>query len=280
VRKPEPGGSEKAHGAPLGAGGRADEEKPRLAREQQFCVPTRSSSGCASPWSWARRRAGLGRAVVRLRGEYLSSPPIGAAQSLADCRKAGSRRCRVRAGPRRHQGGLGKVCRSWRRWSRAHRGSADLALEPDDHQGSGSIHKRLLRPQTSTSACASTPCRHDERDGDQRGLIPYGGTFLVFSDYMRRLSACLAYADARGIRFQPRQPGVGEDGPTTSRSSSCGAPTNPGLTVIRPPTRTRRSRPGAWRFFRRTGRTRSQQQSLPCWTAGPGAGSLLQRAPT
>ncbi len=68
------------------------------------------------------------------------------------------------------------------------------------------------------------------------GLIPYGGTFLVFSDYMRgaiRLSALAAYPSI--WVFTHDSVGVGEDGPThepVEHLASLRA--MPGLTVIRP----------------------------------------------
>jgi transketolase len=69
-----------------------------------------------------------------------------------------------------------------------------------------------------------------------RGLIPYGATFLVFSDYMRPAIRLAALAELKVIYvFTHDSIGVGEDGPThqpiehlaTLRSM-------PNLTVIRP----------------------------------------------
>jgi transketolase len=68
------------------------------------------------------------------------------------------------------------------------------------------------------------------------GLIPYGGTFLVFSDYMRpaiRLSALMQTSVV--FVFTHDSLGVGEDGPTHQPVEHLAAlRAIPGLTVIRP----------------------------------------------
>ncbi len=69
-----------------------------------------------------------------------------------------------------------------------------------------------------------------------RALIPYGGTFLVFSDYLRpalRLS-CLIQTHAIYV-FTHDSIGVGEDGPTHQPVEQLASQRAiPGLTVIRP----------------------------------------------
>jgi transketolase len=53
------------------------------------------------------------------------------------------------------------------------------------------------------------------------GLIPYGGTFLCFSDYCRPSIRLAALMEVRTIFVMTHDSiGLGEDGPTTSRSSS------------------------------------------------------------
>ncbi len=68
------------------------------------------------------------------------------------------------------------------------------------------------------------------------GVIPYGATFLVFSDYMRpaiRL-ACLMNLDVRYV-FTHDSIGLGEDGPTHQPIEHLAAlRAIPGMTVIRP----------------------------------------------
>lgn len=68
------------------------------------------------------------------------------------------------------------------------------------------------------------------------GIIPYGGTFLVFSDYMRPSIRLAAMMELRVIYvFTHDSLGVGEDGPTHQPVEQIAAlRAIPGLTVIRP----------------------------------------------
>lgn len=68
------------------------------------------------------------------------------------------------------------------------------------------------------------------------GLIPYGGTFLVFSDYMRPAIRLAALMEQRVIYvFTHDSIGLGEDGPTHQPIEHLAAlRTIPNLTVIRP----------------------------------------------
>ncbi len=68
------------------------------------------------------------------------------------------------------------------------------------------------------------------------GVIPYGGTFLVFSDYMRPAVRLAALSGAHVIYvFTHDSIGVGEDGPTHQPVEHLAAlRAIPGLTVIRP----------------------------------------------
>jgi transketolase len=68
------------------------------------------------------------------------------------------------------------------------------------------------------------------------GIIPYGGTFMVFSDYMRPSIRLAAMMGAHVIYvFSHDSIGVGEDGPTHQPVEHLAAlRAIPGLTVIRP----------------------------------------------
>ncbi len=68
------------------------------------------------------------------------------------------------------------------------------------------------------------------------GIIPYGGTFLVFSDYMRPAVRLAALMGLRVVYvFTHDSLGVGEDGPTHQPVEQLAAlRAIPGLTVIRP----------------------------------------------
>ena len=80
------------------------------------------------------------------------------------------------------------------------------------------------------------------------GLIPYGGTFLVFSDYMRPAFRLAALMDLKIIYiFTHDSIGLGEDGPTHQPIEHLSAlRTIPNLTVIRPCDANETSE--AWRY--------------------------------
>ena len=69
-----------------------------------------------------------------------------------------------------------------------------------------------------------------------RGLLPFGATFMIFSDYMRppmRMAALMGIAPV--YVFTHDSIGVGEDGPTHQPVEQlCGLRSVPNLTVIRP----------------------------------------------
>jgi transketolase len=88
------------------------------------------------------------------------------------------------------------------------------------------------------------------------GVLPFGGTFLVFADYMRPPVRLAALSGAKAVFVWSHDSvGVGEDGPTTSRSSTMSLRLIPGLTVLRPPTPTR-SPPRGGASSTATGRSR------------------------
>ena len=78
------------------------------------------------------------------------------------------------------------------------------------------------------------------------GTIPYGGTFLVFADYMRPAIRLAAMMGLHVIYVYTHDSiGLGEDGPTHQPVEHLAAlRAIPNLTVIRPRTRPRRSRRG------------------------------------
>src|SRR5207249_8809413 len=69
-----------------------------------------------------------------------------------------------------------------------------------------------------------------------RGFIPYGGTFLIFSDYMRPAIRLAALTHLKPIYvFTHDSIGLGEDGPTHQPIEHLAAlRAMPNLTVIRP----------------------------------------------
>ena len=80
------------------------------------------------------------------------------------------------------------------------------------------------------------------------GLIPYGGTFLIFSDYMRPAIRLAALMDLKVIYvFTHDSIGLGEDGPTHQPVEQLAAlRVIPNLTVIRPCDAAETAE--AWRF--------------------------------
>src|SRR5207245_9366186 len=69
-----------------------------------------------------------------------------------------------------------------------------------------------------------------------RGFIPFGGTFLIFSDYMRPSIRLAALTHLKPIYvFTHDSIGLGEDGPTHQPIEQLAAlRAMPNLTVIRP----------------------------------------------
>jgi len=80
------------------------------------------------------------------------------------------------------------------------------------------------------------------------GLIPYGGTFLIFSDYMRPAIRLAALMDLKVIYvFTHDSIGLGEDGPTHQPVEQLAAlRAIPNLTVLRPCDASETAE--AWRF--------------------------------
>lgn len=118
------------------------------------------------------------------------------------------------------------------------------------------------------------------------GLVPYGGTFLIFSDYMRPAIRIAALSHIPSIFvFTHDSVGLGEDGPTHQPVEHLAAlRAMPGLTVIRPADANETAE--AWKvaITRRTGPTALalSRQSLPVFdraSVAPAAG-LAQGAYT
>jgi transketolase len=82
------------------------------------------------------------------------------------------------------------------------------------------------------------------------GLIPYGATFLVFSDYMRGALRISALSDYHSIWvFTHDSIGVGEDGPTHQPVEHVASlRIIPKMVTCGPVTRTKQHRPGGLRL--------------------------------
>jgi transketolase len=112
--------------------------------------------------------------------------------------------------------------------------------------------------------------------GLTRGLIPYGGTFLVFSDYMRPAIRLAALTEIGTVYvFTHDSIFLGEDGPTHQPVSQLASLRSiPGLAVIRPADANETA--GAWKVAleRRHGPTALvlTRQGLPVLELARGAG--------
>src|SRR5258706_470721 len=117
-------------------------------------------------------------------------------------------------------------------------GSADLGVSNNtDIKGggdfeAGSYEGRIIHFGVREHAMGSTMTRNSLK----RGLIPYGGTFLTFSDYMRPAIRLAALSEVQVIYvFTHDSIGLGEDGPTHQPIEHVAAlRAIPHLFVIRP----------------------------------------------
>jgi len=238
-------GTAKVHGEPLG------EEAVRIAKERlgwpqepAFYLPDdvlahmrkAIERGRAAEEEWLRRREAYAAAypdlAAQLRLQLSGELPTGWEEGLEGLFPPGSKPIATRSAS-------GKVLNLLAKKIPAlFGGSADLApstktliegegdFGPEDHRGRN-LHFGVR--EHAMGAIASGIARHG-------GLIPYTGTFLIFSDYMRppmRLAAMM------GIRviylFTHDSIGLGEDGPTHQPVEQLmNLRAIPNLTVIRP----------------------------------------------
>jgi len=233
-----------AHGAPLGA------EEVRLTRQslgwpstEPFHVPedalthcrTAAARGAESNAAWSERFSGYSRAYSqqaaelerRLAGElpagWEDSLPVFTAQDGAIASRVAS----------------GKVLNALAgRIPELIGGSADLAGSNNTtikgstsisagEYGGRNIHFGIR--EHGMAAVMNGMALHG-------GLIPFGGTFLIFADYMRPATRLAAVMQQHVIYvFTHDSIGLGEDGPTHQPVEQLTALRSiPGLTVLRP----------------------------------------------
>jgi transketolase len=237
--------TEKVHGAPLGRKN-VEAAKAELAWPQEplLFVPEEVSShmakaverGDAAVEDWDRRMAAYARehpeSADKLRATLSGELPIGWDKGLHDLFPPDSAAVPTRVAS-------GKVLNELA--GRVHSlagGSADLGpsnktviLEEPDF-GAGEYGGRNLHfgvREHAMGAIAGGMALHG-------GLIPYTGTFLVFSDYMRPPMRLAAMMGVRVIYvFSHDSIGLGEDGPTHQPVEHVmNLRTVPNLTCIRP----------------------------------------------
>jgi transketolase len=238
-------GTEKVHGAALGeCNVRAAKRALGWPEEPPFCVPgdvrkhllRASARGAAAEAEWERRMLEYARSFPDLEQQFRSQMrnelPSGWDDGLESLLDSDSK-------PMPTRGASGKVLNHVaRRIPYILGGSADL----------GSSNKTVLRDEKDFGAdsYASRNMHFGVREHAMGaiaggmalhgGLIPYTGTFLTFSDYMRppiRLAALM------GIRviyvFSHDSIGLGEDGPTHQPVEQImNLRAIPNLTCIRP----------------------------------------------
>ena len=241
---PSKAGTAAAHGAPLGAAEIAGARERLGWSDPPFVIP----EDVLAEWRAAGAR---GEAVRRAWEARLQSVP---AERRAEFLRR--QRAELAAGL---DSAIAKICDEFRR------ANAKIATR----QASGTVLDTLTRvvPELVGGSADLTPSNNtkakDQRDvrpGDfsgryirygvrehgmaaamngiavHRGLIPYGGTFLTFSDYARPAIRLSAFMGVRVIYVMTHDSiGLGEDGPTHQPVEHLAAlRAMPGLYVYRP----------------------------------------------
>ncbi len=226
---PNRGGTAKAHGEALGA------EEIRLTREaigwpyEPFVIPEAAyaawdakAAGAAAEAVWDERFAAFAAAHPQLAAEYRrrmnGELPENFAQQVADAVVAAHTKAETVATRKASQNSLEAFTKALPEMLG---GSADLTgsnftntsstapLRFDaDGAGNGGRHINYGVREFGMAAVMNGIALHG-------GFIPYGGTFLTFSDYSRNAIRMAALMNRRVIHvFTHDSIGLGEDGPT------------------------------------------------------------------
>jgi transketolase len=241
---PTKAGTAAAHGSPLGAAEIAGARQRLGWSEPPFVIP----EDIRAEWR-----------AVGARGEPLRRDWEGRLNALAGERRAQFTRRQRRELPPGFDQAIARVCQEFRQ------GDAKIATR----QASGAVLDALTRvvPELVGGSADLTPSNNtkarDQKDvcrGDYSGryirygvrehgmaaamngiavhggLIPYGGTFLTFSDYARPSIRLAAFMGVRVIYVMTHDSiGLGEDGPTHQPVEHLAAlRAMPGLYVCRP----------------------------------------------
>lgn len=232
-----------AHGEPLGEEAvLATKEKLGWPTEPAFHVPSEAREHCsavargeASEEQWNDLISGYGEEhpdlFDRLRGAMVGELPDGWSESVPSFKEG--------EGPMATRAASGKVLNAVASVvDNLFGGSADLAPSNKTIQSG----KAVFSSENSSGQNIHFGVREHAMAGISNGMalhggvIPYIGTFLIFSDYMRPAIRLAAVMQTRVIYvFTHDSVGVGEDGPThqpVEHLTSLRA--IPGLTVLRP----------------------------------------------
>ncbi len=247
---PNRGGTAKAHGEPLGG------DEIKLTREalnwshEPFVIPEAAyaawdarAAGAAAEAAWADTFAGYKAAFPDLAAEFVrrmkGDLPAGFAQTAVDAVVAAHTKAETVASRKASQIALEIFTKAM---PELLGGSADLtgsnltntsstpALRFDEAgTPNGGRHINYGVREFGMAAIMNGVALHG-------GFIPYGGTFLTFSDYSRNAIRMAALMKRRVIHvFTHDSIGLGEDGPThQSVEHAAALRTIPGLDVWRP----------------------------------------------
>ena len=249
-------GTGKVHGEPLGEeNARAAKQKLGWPLEPTFLVPEEVLAhmgraidrGQAAEADWQKRLVAYAKdhpeLAQRLNAQLRAELPSGWDEGLADLFPPDSKPIATRNASNKAlnllakkipglMGGAGDLAPSTKTLID---GAGDFS--PEDHCGRN-LHFGVR--EHAMGAIANGLARHG-------GVIPYTGTFLVFSDYMRPPIRLAALSGLRVIFvFTHDSIGLGEDGPTHQPIEQLmGLRAIPNLTVIRPADATETAE--AWR---------------------------------
>ena len=253
---PNKAGTASAHGEPLG------EEEVRLTRErlewpysEPFTVPPEALAhfrqaqerGERSQADWQARleadREAHPDQALQLEEDLRGELPSGWDSDLDSLFKAGDKPIATREASGRVMNSIAERVHAFAG------GSADLApstktlLKDHNHYGFEEYCGHNLHfgvREHAMGAIANGMALHG-------GLIPYTGTFLIFSDYMRPPMRLAALMEQRVVYiFTHDSIGLGQDGPTHQPIEQLmGLRTIPNLTVLRPADATETAE--AWR---------------------------------
>jgi transketolase len=247
---PNRAGSAKAHGEPLGGDeiklvreGLGWTHEPFVIPEPAYAAWDAKAAGAAAEGEWTQRLAAYKAAHPELAADYLrrmkGELPAGFAQTAVDAVVAAHTKAETVASRKASQIALEVFTKAM---PELLGGSADLtgsnltntsstpALRFDD-QGTpnGGRHINYGVREFGMAAVMNGIALHG-------GFIPYGGTFLTFSDYSRNAIRMAALMKRRVIHvFTHDSIGLGEDGPThQSVEHAAALRLIPGLDVWRP----------------------------------------------
>ena len=281
---------------------RRDRRHQGAARLRPRARPSRSTDAVLDAHPQGRRaRQGRPQGVGQERTPRgarptPTAPPCSTGSSPASCPTGWTTRCRCSRPTRQGHGDPRRLGQGAHRARRRHaravgRLGRPRRVQQHDHGGRAVLHPpRPSRPASGraaptaascTSASASTAWARSSTASRSQGLTrPYGGTFLVFSDYMRPAVRLAAIQQLPVTYVWTHDSiGLGEDGPTHQPIEHLAAlRAIPGLDVVRPADANETA--AAWRaILERTDRPAGAGPDPP-ERAASSTGTEVRRRPT